>query len=121
MTLQELFGFTAPLVGLAAPLLVYLAARQRLTHDVRRGLAGDETGLWERMSTMLDRYGRRADEMEAKMEEALAAARELKSEVASLRGSMNRWKNYATALVRQVQAAKLVPLNPADFGLGDAD
>lgn len=128
MTTQEIFGFAAPIIGLVAPFLVYLAARQKLTHEAHRDTVGDEVGLWERMSTMLDRYGRRADELEAKSDalikkvnQAEVTAQELKLEVAKLRGSMTRWKNYAMALVRQIQAANLEPLNPANFGLNDRD
>jgi Mg2+ and Co2+ transporter CorA len=121
MSAQEIVSIVAPFLGLAAPVLIYLAARQRLTHDARRDTAEDEAGLWERMSTMLDRYGKRADELEEKVRQAEANSQELRNEVASLRGSMARWRNYAMALVRQIQAAKLTPLNPADFGLGEDD
>jgi hypothetical protein len=121
MSAQEIISIVAPFLGLAAPILIYLAARQRLTHDARRDTAEDEAGLWERMSTMLDRYGKRADELEAKIRQTEQNAQELRNEVASLRGSMTRWRNYAMALVRQIQAADMVPLNPVDFGLGDDD
>ena len=121
MTHQEIFGLAAPFIGLVAPILIYLAARQRLGHDTRRSAAESEAGLWERMSTMLDRYGKRADELEKKIQITEKHAQELRLEVAILRGSMTRWRNYAMALVRQIQAANLVPLDPADFGLGDDD
>jgi hypothetical protein len=121
VTPQEWVGIIAPFVGLAAPILVYLAARQRLNREQKKDSAEDEAGLWERMSNMLDRYGKRADELEKKIEVTEEHARQLRLEVATLRGSMTRWRNYAMALVRQIQSANLIPLDPADFGLGDDD
>ena len=121
MTPNEWVGIIAPFVGLAAPILIYLAARQRLARDLRKDNAEDEAGLWERMSNMLDRYGKRADELEKKIRVTEKHAQELRLEVATLRGSMTRWRNYAMALVRQIQCANLVPLDPVDFGLGDDD
>lgn len=121
MTPQEWVAIIAPFVGLAAPILVYIAARQRLTHDTKRGTAEDEAGLWERMSNMLDRYGKRADELEKKIEMTEEHAQQLRLEVSTLRGSMTRWRNYAMALVRQIQSAHMTPLDPGDFGLGEKD
>jgi hypothetical protein len=121
MELPEFLRLLSPLLGLVAPILVYLVSRQRLVHDKRKSEADEEAGLWERMSTMLDRYGTRADELEGRLKAAEMKAMNLSQEVATLRGSMTRWRNYALALVRQVQAADLIPLSPTDFGLGDED
>lgn len=121
MTAPEVVSLIAPFLGLLAPLLVYLAARQKMGREAHRDTAEDENTLWERMTVMMDRYGRRADELEAKFRQAEADRAQLTNEVAELRGSMARWKNYAMALVRQIQGANLVPLNPTDFGLGDED
>jgi hypothetical protein len=121
MTPEEFASLAAPFLGLVAPILIYFATRQRLAHDTRRGTAEDESGLWERMSEMLERYGERADEMEVRVREAEECAHTLRAEIADLRGSMTRWRNYAMALVRQIQAANMTPLDPAGFGLGEDD
>jgi hypothetical protein len=117
----DFVSILSPIIGLTAPILVYIISRQRLKHDKNKADADEEAGLWERMSAMLDRYGQRADELEERLKSAETTASGLAQEVATLKGSMTRWRNYALALVRQVQAAKLTPLSPTDFGLGDED
>lgn len=111
----------APIVGLLAPILVYLASRQRLTHDKDREEHAEENTLWERMASMLDRYGQRMTELEEKCAAHEERQRQMANEFVTIKGQLGRWRAYALALVRQVKAAGVEPLSPIDFGLGDND
>ena len=118
---SSLFAFLVPISAVLAPLLIYFASRQKLDHDGKRSHAEDERGLWERMAMMVDRYGRRADDLERELAEVKKAAEKLSGEVSGLRGMMRRWRNYAIALARQMQGAGMTPVAPADFGLDEND
>lgn len=115
------FAFLVPISAVLAPLLIYLASRQKLSHEGERSRAEDEKGLWERMATMVDRYGHRADALERELDGVKKAAERLSEEVSILRGMMRRWRNYAIALTRQMQGTALIPVDPKDFGLDERD
>lgn len=128
LELSTALAALGPIGAILAPLLVFLIARQRVKQEAKAGRAADDAGLWERMAAMVDRYGERADELSNdvdKLRERLTAteqkARELQLEVTDLRGTVNRWRAYALALIRQMQAAGITPLDLADYGLGDDD
>jgi predicted RNase H-like nuclease (RuvC/YqgF family) len=118
---ESWFTFLVPISAVLAPFLIYLASRQKLDQEGKRDHAQDERGLWERMATMVDRYGRRADDLERKLTEMQQAAEKLSEEVSGLRGMLRRWRNYAIALARQMQGAGITPVSPADFGLDEND
>jgi len=117
----ELLPLLGPLAALAAPLLVYLAARGRLQHDGKRGHAEDERTLWARMAEMVDRYGERADKLEERLKRTERAAARLESRVTRLQGMVRRWREYALALARQMEVAGMTPVRLEAFGLSLED
>lgn len=123
--LQVIAAVTAFTAAVLAPYLVYRAQQSKLARDTR---VSDEAGLWERMATMVDRYGKRAEELEAdiaalrnRVTAAEQRAGELEHTVALLRGEVKRWRSFAIALTRQLQIAGIAPVLPADFGLDDEE
>ena len=128
MNLNDIASVAGPIAAVLAPLLVFLAAQNRLRHDRGRSHSADEAGLWERMATMVDRYGKRADELDASMRKlrgdldaAERRAGSLEAKVLRLTGMVSRWRAYARALARQMEAAGLIPVNLVDFGLDPDD
>ena len=121
--LQVIAAVTAFAAAVLAPYLVYRAQQSKLARDTR---VSDEAGLWERMATMVDRYGKRAEELEAdiaalrdRVTAAEQRARQLEGEVRELRGEVKRWRAFAVALTRQLLIAGVQPVAPIDFGLDD--
>jgi len=102
------------LAALVSPVLVYVVARARLTHEDKTTRDKD---AFERMAALVDRYGKRADELEERVAAAEACTRQLTLEVEELRVLVDRWRAYALALVNQVIGAKVQPLRPEQFGL----
>ena len=126
MTVSEFVPLLGPIAAFIAPLLVWAAANARLRHDARVKHDDKDATLWERMAAMVDRYGKRADELEAQIETlrsrvntAEAKANALSTKVADLEVTLTRWRAYAVALIQQVRGAGLTPVDPRDYGISD--
>jgi hypothetical protein len=128
MSFGEILSILGVVAAALAPLLVYLAASSRLRFDRQRSRSADESSLWERMASMVDRYGRRADDLDNQMvmlRQRLTAAEEradsLAREVSRLQLMVDRWRAYALALMHQMRSAGIQPVDLRSYGLEDEE
>ncbi len=119
--LEDILSVVTSLAALLAPLFVYLVARARLQHDEGRGRAEDDNTLWERMTTLLNIYSRRADELDERMRAEELRSDDLARSLADLQTQLTRWRAYAVALANQLRGLDVTPVDPRLFGLGDED
>ena len=117
VTVAEAVQIGVLLAAFAGPVLVYVIARTRLQHDKSTTHASH---AWERMATLVERYGARADALEARVVAAEAHTESLRTQVLGLQQQLAQWRAFATALQLRSQEAGGVVLDPADYGLHDS-
>lgn len=121
---QVIGAISAFVAAVLAPWLLYKREQAKLQHDIQRAAVSHESTLWERMASMVDRYGTRAEALEAEVQQLRGRldtteqhAKDLDRTIGELQNEVRRWRSFSIALMRQLKSEGFTPLTPESFGL----